>query len=99
MADSCQDSHGSLEHIYTPDTSVLHAPTHMVSSEMTRGYLVEQSFPLPTMASQSQQLLKLEVFGLFRKQDSPGPILQRDYMFSPKEMTIQSHTVNTQNTV
>lgn len=62
MADSCQGSHGSLEHIYTPDTSVLHALTHTVSSEMTRGYPVEQSFPLPTMASEPQQLLKLEVF-------------------------------------
>lgn len=87
MADSCQDSHGSLEHIYTLDTSVLHAPTHTVSSEMTRGYLEEESFPLPTMASEPQQLLKLEVFGLFRKQDSGllmGPHCSVTTCFPPK---------------
>lgn len=43
MADSSQDSRGNLEHIYTPGTSVLHAPTHTVSLEMTRGYPMEQS--------------------------------------------------------
>lgn len=91
MADSSQGSHGKLEHINAPDTSVLHAPTHMVSSEMTRGYLVEHSFPLPTKASEPQQLLKLEVLGLFRKQDSPaspGHKLQGDHLFYPSRNTL-----------
>lgn len=54
----------------TFNTPVLLAPTHTASSDMTRGYPTEQCRPLPTMASEPQQLLKLEVLGLFRKQDS-----------------------------
>ena len=88
MADSFQGSHGNLEHINTPDTSILHAPTHMVSSEMTRGYLVEHSFPLPTKASELQQLLKLEALGLFRKQDSPGHKLRGDHVFYSSRNTL-----------
>lgn len=101
MADSSQDSQGNLEHIYTPNTSVLHAPAHMVSSEMTRGYPMEQSFPLPTMASEPQQLLKLEVFGLFRKQDSGLSRAQTagwPRVFSLKERAY-SHTLSTLKTL
>lgn len=101
MADSSQDSHGNLEHIYTPDTSILHAPAHMVSSEMTRGYPEEQSFPLPTMASEPQQLLKLEVFGLFRKQDSGLSRTQTagwPRVFPLKERAY-SHTLSTLKTL
>lgn len=97
MANSSPKSHGNLEHIYTPDTFVLHGLAHMVGSEMTRGYPAEQPVPLPTMASEPKQLLKLEVFGLFRKQDSGlhrAQELQGDHVFSH-----WSNTLSAKNTV
>lgn len=78
MADSSQDSHGDLERVYTPDTSVLHAPTHTVGSEMTRGYTVGHFFPLTGLGLRA--LTAIKTWGLLRKQGprtSPGPETQQ----------------------
>lgn len=86
MVNSCQDSHGNLEHIYTPDTSVRHALRHTWSvKKWPQVSPWSRLYPSPTTASEPRQLLKLEV--LFRFAGLEG-----EHVFSPVKDWTYSHT-------